>query len=136
MGIDVQTLAMANLAVQVSLIIAVFGAVYLARRKKLVRHCTVMRVAVPIQIIVIVVVMLPSMLGFIENVPSLPFFYPEMLIHHSLGLVVVGLWIYINLGIERRVKMPRNRAAVMWLALGVWIASLILGLSIYYTLYV
>jgi hypothetical protein len=76
------------------------------------------------------------MLGYVENVPPLPFFYPEMLIHHSLGLVLVGLWIYINLGIERRVKMPRNRAAVMWLALGAWIASLILGLSIYYTLYV
>ncbi len=136
MVIDVQTLAIANLAVQISLIMTVFGAVYLARRKKLVRHCTVMRVAVPIQIIAIVAVMLPSMLGYIENVPSLPFFYPEMLIHHSLGLAVVGLWIYINLGIERRVKMPRNRAAVMWLALGVWIASLILGLSIYYTLYV
>lgn len=136
MAIDVQTLAIANLAVQVSLIITVFGAVYLARRKRLVRHCTVIRVAVPIQIIAIIVVMLPSMLGYIENVLSLPFLYPEMLIHHSLGLVVVGLWIYINLGIERRVKMPRNRAAVMWLALGVWIASLILGLSIYYTLYV
>jgi uncharacterized membrane protein YozB (DUF420 family) len=136
MAIDVQTLAMANLAVQISLIIIVSGAVYLARKKKLVRHCTVMRVAVPIQIIAIVVVMLPSMLGYVENVPPLPFFYPEMLIHHSLGLVLVGLWIYINLGIERRVKMPRNRAAVMWLALGAWIASLILGLSIYYTLYV
>ncbi len=136
MAVDVQTLAMANLAVQILLIITVFSAVYLARKKRLIRHCTVMRVAVPIQIIAIVAVMLPSMLGFIENVPSLPFFYPEVLIHHSLGLAVVGLWIYINLGIERRVKMPRNRAAVMWLALGVWIASIILGLSIYYTLYV
>lgn len=136
MAIDATTLAMVNLIIQILLIIIVLVAVYLARKKKLVTHCTVIRVAVPIQIIAIVVVMLPSMLGFIENVPSLPFFYPEMLIHHSLGLVVVGLWIYINLGIERRVKMPSNRAAVMWLALGVWIASLILGLSIYYTLYV
>ena len=51
MAIDVQTLAITNLAVQIFLIITVFGAVYLARRKKLVRHCTVIRVAVPIQII-------------------------------------------------------------------------------------
>ena len=101
------------------LIITVFGAVYLARRKKLAMDCTVIRVAIQIQIVAILVVMLPSMLGFIENVPSLPFFYPEVLIHHSLGLVVVGLWVYINLDFERRVKMPRNRAAVMWLALGV-----------------
>jgi uncharacterized membrane protein YozB (DUF420 family) len=136
MAIDVKTLAMTNLAVQILLIIIVFGAVYLARNKKLIRHCTVVRVAVPVQIIAIVLVMLPSMLGYIENVPSLPFFYPEMLIHHSLGLAIVGLWIYINLGIERRVRMPRNRAAVMWLALGVWIASLILGLNIYLTLYI
>lgn len=135
MVIDVKTLAMANLAVQILLILTVFGAVYLARNKKLVKHCTVIRIAVPLQIIAILLVMLPSMLGLIENVPPLPFFYPEMLIHHSLGLAVVGLWLYINLDIERRVKMPHNRAAVMWLALGVWIASLVLGLSIYYTLY-
>ena len=79
-----------NLVVQILLIITVFDAVYLARRKKLTKHCTVIRVAVPIQIVAILVVMLPSMLGFIENVPSLPFFYPEALIRHSLGLVVVG----------------------------------------------
>jgi amino acid transporter len=133
--IDVKTLAMANLAVQILLIMTVFGAVYLARNKKLVKHCTIIQIAVPVQIIAILLVMLPSMMGFIENVPPLPFFYPEMLIHHSLGLVVVGLWVYINLGIERRVRMPRNRAAVMWLALGAWIASLLLGLSIYFTLY-
>ena len=125
---------MENLAVQILLIITVFGAVYLARRKKLAMHCPVIRVAVPIQIVAILVVMLPSMLGFIENVPSLPFFFPGVLIHHSLGLTVVGLWVYINLDFERRVKMPRNRAAVMWLALGVWIASFILGLSIYLTM--
>lgn len=133
--IDVKTLAMANLAFQILLIITVFGAVYLARNKKLVKHCTVIRIAVPLQIIAILLVMLPSMLGFIENVPQLPFFYPEMLIHHSLGLAVVGLWVYINLDVERRVKKPRNRAAVMWLVLGVWMASIVLGLSMYSTLY-
>jgi len=135
MVIDFKTLAMANLAVQIVLIITVFGAVYLARKKKLVRHCTVIRIAVPVQILAILLVMLPSMLGLIGDGPPLPFFYPEMLIHHSLGLAVVGLWVYINLGIARRVKMPRNRATVMWLALGVWIASIVLGLSMYYTLY-
>ena len=81
-----QMLMTVNLVVQILLIITVFGAVYLARRKKLTKHCTVIRVAVPIQIVAILVVMLPSMLGFIENVPSLPFFYPEVLIHHSLLL--------------------------------------------------
>jgi len=135
MMIDVKTLAMANLAVQIVLIITVFGAVYLARNKKLVRHCTVIRIAVPVQILAILLVMLPSMLGLIGDGPPDPFFYPEMLVHHSLGLAVVGLWVYINLGIERKAKMPRNRAAVMWLALGVWIASLVLGLSIYHSLY-
>jgi uncharacterized membrane protein YozB (DUF420 family) len=124
----------ANLVVQIVLIITVFGAVYLARRERLTMHCSVIRVAIPIQIVAILLVMLPSMLGIIENVPSLPFFYPEVLIHHSFGLTLIGLWVYINLGIARRVKKPRNRAAVMWLALGVWIASFILGLSIYFTM--
>jgi len=129
-----QMLMTINLVVQIVLMITVFGAVCLARRKKLTTHCTVIRVAVPIQIVAILVVMLPSMLSFIENVPSLPFFYPEVLIHHSLGLVVVGSWVYINLDIKRRVKVPRNQVAVMRLALGAWIASFILGLHIYLTM--
>jgi len=124
----------ANLVVQILLIITVFGAVYLARKKKLATHRIVISVAILVQIIAIFVVMLPSMLGIIENVPSLPFFYPEVLIHHSFGLTVIGLWVYINFGIARWVKMPRNRAAVMWLALGVWITGFVLGVHIYLTM--
>ena len=124
----------ANLVVQILLIITVFGAVYLARTKKLVTHCTIISVAILVQIIAIFVVMLPSMLSIIENVPSQPFFYPEVLIHHSFGLVLIGLWVYISLGIRNLVKMPRNRASVMWLALGVWITGFILGVHIYLTM--
>ena len=125
-----------NLFVQIVLIIAVFGSVYLARRKTitLATHCTIINAAVWVQIAAILLVMLPSLLGTIANVPSQPFFYPEELIHHSFGLILIGLWVYISLGIRNRVKMPHNRAAVMWLALGVWTVSLILGLHIYLTM--
>src|SRR3990170_2354385 len=94
MAIDVKTLALANLAVQILLVIMVSRAAYLAKKRKLGRHCTFMRVLVPVQIIAIAAVMLPSMLGYIENPPP---FYTEMLIHHTLGLSVIALWLYINL---------------------------------------
>jgi len=125
-----------NLFVQIVLIIAVFGSVFLARRKTITvaTHCTIMNAAVWVQIAAILLVMLPSLVGTIANVPSQPLFYPEELINHSFGLALIGLWVYISLGIRNRVKMPRNRAAVMWLALGVWTVSLILGLHIYFTM--
>ena len=85
-----QTLMTVNLVVQIVLIITVFGAVYLARGKKLTKHCTVIRVAVPIQIVAILVIMLPSMLGFIENVHLYHFSIPRYSYITHLGSWLSG----------------------------------------------
>ncbi len=69
MAIDVKTLATLNLVVQILLVIMVSGAVYLAKKRELGRHCAFMRALVPTQIIAIATVMLPSMLGFLKNPP-------------------------------------------------------------------
>ena len=68
MFFDIQTLALINLIVQLLLMVTVFVAAYLAKAKRqLIRHCTIMRVAIPVQIVSIAAVMLPSMLGYIES---------------------------------------------------------------------
>jgi putative membrane protein len=77
--------------------VTVSGAVFLAKKRNLGKHCIVMRVSVLLQIIAIAVVMLPSMLGYIENVQRDIFFNIEMLVHHTLGLIVIAIWIFINL---------------------------------------
>ncbi len=135
LAIDIRTLAMVNIAVQLVLLAFVFGAVYLARRGRVVRHCTVQRGTLLIQIIAILGFMLPSLLGFAQSAPSLPLFYPELLIHHSFGLIIVGMWVYINLDVSRRIKQLIKRKTAMRFALGVWVVTIALGLHIYYTLY-
>ncbi len=136
MVFDVRTLAMANLSIQVLLIIIVFGAVYFAKKRDLRRHCTIMRIAVPIQIIAIASVMLPSLLGYIEHGTPSVFFESEMLTHHTLGLAVVALWIYINLVFTGMVKLRVKLATVMKISFTLWIFALLFGLHMYVQIWV
>jgi putative membrane protein len=131
MVFDVKTQAMVNLTIQVLLIIMVSGAVFLAKKRNLGKHCIVMRVAVLLQIIAIASVMLPSMLGYIENEHKGIFFNIEMLVHHTLGLTVIVIWIYINLVFAGVMRTRGKLAAAMKLALASWILSLIIGLHMY-----
>ena len=131
MVFDVKTQAMVNLAIQVLLIMTVSGAVFLAKKRNLGKHCAVLRVAVPLQIIAIAVVMLPSMLGYIENEYRGKFFNIEMLVHHTLGLIVIAIWIYINLVFAGVMRMRGRLATAMRLALVAWILALIIGIHMY-----
>ncbi len=133
--IDIRALAMLNIAVQLVLLAFVFGAVYLARRGRVVRHCAIQRGTLLVQIIAILGFMLPMLLGFAQSATSLPLFYPELLIHHSFGLILVGMWVYINLDVSRRIKQLIKRKTAMRFAFGVWVVTIVLGLHIYYTLY-
>lgn len=136
MVIDVKTLAMANLTVQVLLIIIVSGAAYLAKKRELGRHCMTMRVAVPIQIIATVSVMLPSLLGYLEHGTPSVFFEGEILTHHTLGLAVIALWIYINLVFAGKAKIGVKLVTVMRLSFTLWILALLLGLYLYVQIWV
>jgi putative membrane protein len=135
MTIDVKTLPMVNLAIQILLFILASAAVYLAKKSEFDRHCTFMRVLVPVQIIAIAVVMFPSMLGYLENENPVPFFNIEMLVHHTLGLAVIALWIYIILAFGKA-WMPRNLRAVMRSAFVLWMISLLFGLHMYIRIWI
>jgi hypothetical protein len=128
-------LATANLVVQLALIALVIGAVFFARRGGVIRHCTIVRGAVVVQIITIFAIMLPSLLGYVENVPPIPLLYPELLIHHILGLVLIAIFIYVNLEVGRVIRPVVKRKNAMWTALGVWLIAIALGINIYLTVY-
>ncbi|MDD5474310.1 MAG: hypothetical protein PHU34_09225 [Candidatus Methanoperedens sp.] len=136
MTFDIKTLALANLVIQTLLVIMVSGASYLAKKRDLKRHCAIIRIAVPIQIIAVAAVMLPSMLGYIRIVSPAGFFNIEMLLHHTLGLSVIAVWIYINMVSGKLIRMPRNFAAVMRLAFILWILAFFLGLHLYVTIWI
>jgi uncharacterized membrane protein YozB (DUF420 family) len=130
MVLNVRTLAMVNLTIQVLLILILSTAVFLAKKRNLGKHCMIVRAAVIVQIIAIALIMLPSLLGYIENIrPNL--FLAEMLVHHTIGIALVLVWIYINLVFTGRMKSSINLKTIMRLALTLWIISLLLGIYTY-----
>ena len=135
MAIDIRTLATANLIVQLVLIAFIISAVYLARKGRIIRHCMIVRGAVVVQLVAILAIMLPLLLGYIENVPPIPFLFPELIVHHALGLVLIALFVYINLEVGGVIRPLFYRKNVMRLALGVWLIALALGINIYLTTY-
>lgn len=137
MFLDIQTLTLINLVIQILLMVTILVAAYLARvKRQLIRHCTIMRVAIPVQMVAIAVVMLPSMLGYIQNEAPGLLFSLEIPVHHGLGLVVVALWIYVNLAFKGIIKIRWRLVIPMRLAFGSWLVTLILGLHIYLSLWV
>jgi len=132
MVFNAHTLAIINLVVQLLLILAVFAAAYLAKtRKKFGIHCKILRIIVPIQIVLILVAMLPSMLGFIENRQLGWLFNTEMLVHHSLGVIIGLLWLLINLRFMGIVRIRIRLVILMRTAFILWIVVLILGVHFY-----
>jgi putative membrane protein len=135
MFFDIKTQAIVNLTIQVLLIMTVSGAVFLVKKRNLGKHCVVMRVAVLLQIIAIAGVMLPSMLGYIENEQRGIFFNIEMFVHHTLGLIVIAIWIYINLVFAGVMRIRVRLETAMRLALASWILALIIGLYMYFLIW-
>ena len=135
MAIDVRLLAELDLIVQLILVVALLVASRLALARDFKKHCALMRFAVPVQILAILGVMLPSMYGYLNNPSTDRLLDFEILIHHTLGLMVVALWIYINLIFMNILKPKIRLKTMMRLALSCWAASMALGLYLYWSVY-
>ena len=135
MPLDYQTLVASDLILQLILAAALGFAVFLAKKKNFQKHCLVLRLAVTAQILAVLALMSPAMALILEPGRPNGLFQAEVLLHHSLGLVVVLLWIYINLVYLGRLKARLSLRRAMQAAAGLWVASLILGFHIYLKLY-
>jgi len=133
--LDYLTIVSLNLALQLILAVALGVAVFLAKKKNFQRHCLVLRLAVAAQILAILALMSPAMVAILEPGRPNGLFQAEVLLHHSLGLVVVLLWIYINLVYLGRLKARLSPRRAMQAAAGLWVVSFILGFNIYLKLY-
>lgn len=132
----VRLLALGNLALQLALVGLLAVSAYYVRARHYRHHCRVMRVAVPLQIVGIIAVMLPSLVGYLGDPPASALFMPEVLAHHFLGLVPVVLWVYFNLGFAHLIRLPRRLKPYMLTAAGAWGASLLLGLHLFVRIWV
>jgi len=129
---NIHTLAIINLSAQLLLILVMLIAAYLAKiRKKFKIHCKILRIIVPIQIMLILVAMLPSMLGFIENKFPGWLLNTEMLVHHSLGVLIILLWLFINLIFIGKIKIRFRLAILMKTAFILWILAFIPGVHLF-----
>ncbi len=121
-----------NLAVQSLLLVAAISGAYVAKKKHNFKlHCRIMRAAVTVQVISIVAVMLPAMVGYLQRGNRDTFFNIEMWIHHSLGLVVVGIWVYVNLAFEGLIKSSGVFVKPMRAAFVLWMLTWLMGLYSY-----
>ena len=71
------------------------------------------------------------MLGYIKNEQPGALFSAEMLIHHTLGLVVIVLWVYINLVFAGVIKRRRRLVLAMRLAFASWVLAFFMGVHMY-----
>jgi hypothetical protein len=134
--INVKLLADLNLGLQLVLLAVLLLAAYLAKKKKRFEaHCLILRIAIPVQVIIIIFVMLPFMSGLLQEGARSPLFYGEMILHHSLGLLVVGLWVFINLLYKGIVRVKIQLAIFMRTAFILWISTILLGIYLYFQLW-
>ena len=136
MTIDIKVLALANLIVQ-SLLMAVLAlAAYNSIIKgNFTKHCAILRIAVPVQLLAVALIMSPSMLGYLSNEHKGTLFNAEILIHHTLGEIVIVVWLYANLVLLKVIKPWIKLVSVMRLAFASWITAYLIGVYLYVTIY-
>lgn len=124
--------AVFDLAAQAALIVGVLAGAYLGRKREFRPHCLVMRVLMGGQILLIGVIMAPQLGRYLRDWNGFSAFAVEYLVHHTLGLVTLGLWIYINLAMAGVARAPRRYTWFMRGALASWVTSLALGVLLFW----
>ena len=124
--------ALTNTILQVVLIVMTLGAVWLARKRRLKRHCLVMRITIGVQIVLVAALMAPSLATYIRYWAGWSWFTAEIVIHHTLGVIVILLFIYFNLYMTGVVKVRARLRPYMWTAFGLWLIVLGMGLHLYW----
>jgi hypothetical protein len=128
--------ALVDLIFQILLVLMVSIAGFFAKKGHLKVHCTMMRVAVPIQIVAVLWIMLPAMLGYVRYGASGSFLNIEVWIHHILGLIVIVLWILINLVFLKVIRFRVRLLVPMRAAFVLWLIVLALGIHLYVFIWV
>ena len=127
-----RSLALTNVILQCLLIAGALTGFWLARRRRLKRHCLVMRVMVGVQIVLIAALMAPSLNAYGTHWSGWSWFTTELIVHHVLGVIVVLFFIYFNLALADVVKSPKRLRPYMRSALVLWVIVLGLGLYLYW----
>lgn len=135
-GISIKDVATIALIVQVVIMLGFGVGVYLARTKNLQRHCGVMSVLVLVLIGVTALAMVAPLVTFIQTPPESGILF-EAVVHHTLGTLVILIWIYVSLAFRGLIPVLGGR--LLWpmrAAATFWAASFVLGVHMYFLQYV
>ena len=127
----VRAFALANFILQIALVAVLVYARFLSVKKNLEKHCAVMRIVVPVQLVAVGTVMGPSLIGYANSQALVPWFYTEVVIHAVFGLTIVGIWVFVNLAQMGVIKFQGRLQGIMRTAFFLWLASFAIGVHIY-----
>jgi putative membrane protein len=119
-----------NFAIQTALMLGLGYSYYLSSRKKMKLHCLVLRVLTGVLFFSILVVMTPVLLN-IEPENLLDIRVIETMLHHTLGLVVLIIFVFVNLVSTGVIKYRRRLRDSMRVATYCWVATYVIGLHMY-----
>jgi hypothetical protein len=130
-------LMLLNMLVQIAIIavVAVTSYLQIKRKMNVKKHCTLFRWLVPVQILTIVLFMLLPTINYVGAGGVSLLFKIEVIVHHTLGLIVVAIWIWVNLVQMRIIKHRGRLKNYMLTALAAWVLAFLIGLHIYAFLY-
>ena len=74
--------------------------------------------------------MAPSLSAYLSHWGGWSWFTAEIIIHHTLGVIVVLLFIFFNLALTGVVRSPRRLRPYMRSALVLWLVTLAMGLHL------
>jgi putative membrane protein len=133
--INPETIAQIDIVVQALVLAIVLAGAYQALvKKRLIRHCRIIRVAMVIQLLTVLFRMLPALVTNLRNPGQAPF-EGEMLLHHSLGVLLILLFVYISLAVAGWVRVAGPLAWYMRTALIIWSVVFMIGIHLYTRIY-
>lgn len=128
-------LALANVVIQVLLLVATAAAVILVRNRRFSRHCFIMRLVVMAEVLTVALVMAPSFSSYVRHWHGWTVLSSTIVTHMVLGVSALLLFIYANLGYLGVIKTPWSLLPVMRVTLVVWLATLVLGVYLYFIIW-
>ena len=123
-----------NIGLQFFILLLLVFSSYMAHSKKMKIHCSLMGVALFLQLLTIVFVMFPSFSAF-SGMQISSQLLVELWVHHIAGLLVMLLVIYINLAVKGSVHFLGEPYRLMRPVALLWFLVLLGGMHIYISLY-
>jgi hypothetical protein len=75
--------------------------------------------------------MAPSLAAYLRHWDGWSRLTTEIIIHHTLGAIVVLMFIFFNLAVPRIIKIRGRLRPYMYTALVLWLATLGMGIHLY-----